>query len=867
MAKNYGPLVSGYLDPTGRNWETVVFQAGKPVLDKELNLGEDVDLGGAQEAITRAIPSGWLADDFITTTDPTGAIFMGSPASNTIEIPQNLFAHVNGWIIQVANTEFTGSNRLDLGAGPPNPGDRRTDVIVLEVWRRLISPAPSTDGKSAGSLIWRYGNVKTDPANDLVLNFPDDILDCTLGSESTKRVQIQYRLRVIQGVDIFSFPYGLDQPIVSVANSVPPNAATPDGTPTLFGYANQSASGDAGLWRAGDGNPLNTLGTVDGYMYAIPLMAVFRRNLSAFNRRLNHNGGVLSPGPSDRPDGLFNDIFVARDLADLRLGVSPNGWQLTEILQKNFNFLLDNQLYTEWTDTSPFGGGYAGVTVFAADEIGLANVHGGDGITTGTTGVGEFIGEFDAVRRRYSDRSTYELVTVAIPAPGGAWLNGASITIDPTALAVYPYAAFNWASFAPASVVIQDVVSASWIGNAGGKKTADAIPFVTSITSLGAIPVVPVNMNFGTIAPLGLTNETLYVEILIAFPPGIGLSRTPTDTFGAGTFFINNPGQLPAIAPVSFNAFANQTIDAPHREVQLEYTTVALTITQAADTTIVGASTFTLQERADSIVSVLRNALPLIGGVTLDVSGRIVTFTNPGDFTSPGDVLTIQYVALRPMPQNGEQMTIYYAARAPQTSRSQVIGTSIQVDPKYVSPDLYVITTGSGSQDEGYPWPFGYVQTGGIYPNSTNTYTGESELSGRAAVSVTEFNATTGFLKLPTFVPMVASPESLVFDRANSDIDVEGRSFFKTVPVGYVPNAYAQDLSDPKRHKDVLPVLCELAVDSALGFRGQLVLVLLLRYAIFDETDGVFFNSDLTQNTTVASVFRIKGNLLDKRAT
>jgi hypothetical protein len=42
--------------------------------------------------------------------------------------------------------------------------------------------------------------------------------------------------------------------------------------------------------------------------------------------------------------------------------------------------------------------------------------------------------------------------------------------------------------------------------------------------------------------------------------------------------------------------------------------------------------------------------------------------------------------------------------------------------------------------------------------------------------------------------------------------------------------------------------------------------MLLLRYGLFDETNGVFFNADLTQNTTVASVFRLKGNLLNKRA-
>jgi len=107
----------------------------------------------------------------------------------------------------------------------------------------------------------------------------------------------------------------------------------------------------------------------------------------------------------------------------------------------------------------------------------------------------------------------------------------------------------------------------------------------------------------------------------------------------------------------------------------------------------------------------------------------------------------------------------------------------------------------------------------------------------------------------------------LVFTRGLGDVDVEGRTYFKTVPPGYVPNAYAQDLSNSDRHKDIYPLLAELAADGPLGFKGQLVLILLIRYAAFDETNGVYFDADLNNNTTTASVFRVKGNLLSKRAS
>jgi hypothetical protein len=847
MPKNFGPAVSGYLVPTGRSFETVVYQAGKPVLDRENNLLQDVDGGAAQDVLRRSTPSGWISDDFTNTSDPVGAIFSPLAVAETIEIPNGLVAHVNGWMLKIQHTGVTGSNQVSLSSGPVGFGAQRTDIVVLEVWRRLVSASPSTDGKSAMGRIWQQGNVATDPANDAVLNYPDDILDVNVGSETTKRVQIQYRLRGVQNVNTFSFPYGLDDPAV-VANSVPPSAAFPDGTATVFPYVNQSSAGDPGLWIAGDGNPANTLGTVDGYMYCIPLLAVFRRNQTAFDRRLNQNGGVASPGPSDRPDGLFQDIFAAEDIADLRHGVSPTGWSYAELLEKNTNYLLDNSLRTEFLDTSPFGGGYRGTTVFMANEIGSGP----------TTGVGEHLGQFDAVRRRFSDRSIFETVTVVYPPPFGGWVDSASFLIQPSALPIYPYSALNWDSYA-GPVRFLDVLEARWIGPILPKKNIDATPHIKSVSDLAKAPITALTVTFGTtVTALGLTNEPLYVTLLVGYPTGEGLSRTPVADYGASSFSSpytapNFPYFYSPLAPVSFAAMTAQDIDFPHREVQLEYETVTLTFPMRSDAV---GTTLTLPERAATLISNLPAALG-----TLSASGRVVTIV-----ATPNTNITVMYTARRPMPQNNPQIdaqfTVYFRAAAPQSARAAIINVSLTVVPKVVSKTMLALTTGSGSQDEGYPFSQAYVQTGGISNNTS--FSGESEFSSRSEVSVADFNASTGLLNLPVYVPMVADPQSLTFTRGLGDIDIEGRTYFPTVPAGYIPNAYAQDLSNPDRHKDILPILAELAADSQLGHKGQLVLVLLIRYAIFDETNGVWF--DNTTETTVASVFRIKGNLLSKLA-
>jgi hypothetical protein len=860
--KNYGAAVSGYLDPEGRSWETTVFQAGKPVLDKELQLAQDTGQEAERVRNVRATPSGWLSQDFLSCFD-LATLFVPNTISNELSLAQDLPASVNGWPLLVSNTGSNTGNRVNLGAGPVGVGAKRTDLVVLEVWRRLIPASPDATGKSPAARIWRNGNVKVDAADDLTLNYADDILDGAVGSETTKRVQIQYRLRVINDVDLFSYPFGLEDPAV-VANTVPATAAAPDGTPTAFTYANQEANGDPGLWRAGDGDPSNGIGTVDGYIYAIPLVGVFRRNTTAFDKNTNHNGGVIYPTGSDRPDDLWHNIIAIQDVMDLRHGISPVGWDYEEILEKNFQWLLDNDLRTD-IDTTSIGGGVSGHTVLFANEIGVLP---GDGVITGDTPGAEFIGEFDAARRSFSDRSIFETIVLAIPAPGGTWTPGATFTIDPTALPIFPYSAFNWASRNDAQVLWLDVLKADWIGTGLPLGcTRNALEFIQSITGLGDMPITSLTVTLRSDPlPVTLTNETLFLTLLVAYPRGLGLTKTPTDVF-VRSYAINNPAQLPATTPIFYDTMETEVIDAPHREVRLQYKTLnipSFPLSLAADLNVTGKDHFDLPERALAVYGVARNSVPITGSVTLDASGRVATFTNPADYTSPGDTLAYSYIAVRPMPQNGEQFTIYYYARAPQTVRSAVLGTSVTLTPRIVGQWIHAFTTGSGSPDEGYPWPVGFTQLGGIYPSSVGTFNGDYELASLADVSISEFSASTGYMKLPTFIGYVPEPGDMAFSRGPTDVDAEGRSYFNvSASTGYIPNAYGQNFSDAKRHRDVLPVLAE-AVSTDYSHERQLVLVLLLREAMFDANNHVAFNPDLTESTTTASVFRIKGNLLNR---
>lgn len=861
--KNYGAGVSGYLDPEDRAWESTIYQAGKPVLDSELNLVQDIEQGADLGWRRRAHPSGWLSDDFLGTSDAVSSIFVANTTANRLQLPQDLRAIVNGWVVRIGHTNANGSNVLDLGAAPSGAGAKRTDLVILEVWRRLVT-ADSADGKSAAGRIWWNGNVKIAGADDLTLNFADDIQDPNVGAPTTKRVQVQYRLRVIQGVDIFAYPFGIDDPSV-VARSVPAAAAAPDGTATVFTYTNQSANGDPGLWRAGDGTPGNTLGSVDGYMYAVPLLAVFRRNSTAFARNTNHNGGVAYPGPSDRPDGLFHDIVAGRDIADLRMGVSLSGWDYPEILDKNVGFLFDNALRTEITGTS-IGGGLHGNTHLWADEIGVANANGGDGLTTGDTPGATFVGQFDAVRRRFSDRSILEVATLRYtPADaglGGNWTAGATLTINPSALPIYPYAAFNWTAFAPSNISILDIQSFTFAGASSGKRYQSGTGDGFSVHGLGEVPQGSLTVTLDSV-PANITDEPLYLQVLFGYPPGAGLTKTATDTFGTSGVGVNNPVQLPATAPVEYEALVDTAIDAAHREVALTYRTVSRQVTISGPNQG-SVTSVRLPERAASVSVVELNGGPV--AFTLQSDGYEVSVA-PSTITA-GDELEVTFKALRALPQNGEQVTIYYEARAPQTVREGSLGTSLAVIPRYIAPYLYVLVAGSGSQIETFPFPYAYAQSGGVYPTSGGTFEGDHELNGFGQVSLADFSADAGMVRLSAHIPMVPSPEGVVLERAPGDVDAEGRSFFKQMDGAgtvYPLSAAAQGLSDPRKHKVIQPMLAELAADSGVGRKGQLVLVLVSRWAMLDDDNSVGFIDDLSQNTTTASVYRVKGNLLNNR--
>lgn len=326
---NYGGGVSRVLNPDGTEYIEVILQQGKPPMDAEFNLLQELGVNYTRRAVLRGTPSGWLGNDTNAATVYRTSQMWSNWFQFGLQRPGEqkavLWAVVNGWVVPITGTR-TGTppgspndtdtwNKIALDPPPSNAGDFRIDFVFLEVWQARIPPNPSTLNKPSLSAVYRYGNVEGGYSF-----LPDDLVDPALGFETSQRVQVQYRIRVVKGlVGLSSYPDGFDPASVKAQGAA--------ATPTSFTFSNmRQVLGDPGLWRAGDGTA-NSLGTVDGYVYAIPIAALFRRNSIVWtgDPAQNLNGGFnRNPGAVDRTGvQTFTTIpLLAADLSATALSLT-----------------------------------------------------------------------------------------------------------------------------------------------------------------------------------------------------------------------------------------------------------------------------------------------------------------------------------------------------------------------------------------------------------------------------------------------------------------------------------------------------------------------------------------------------------------
>lgn len=280
--------LSRILNPGNSSFSMVTFQQAKPLLDSELNLSQQIQ-NKARADILRALLSPGILS-MTTITDVTDR-------KNALRI-SNAVANVNGWLAYLS-----GQNRSDalsdiIFAAAPYNGSRE-DLAFVEVWFEEIAPSGSPEDDDEN--VYRYGGI----ASGTIAN---DLLDSVAGDETTRRIQLRWNIRTVTDVNFTSYPKGVDN-----GDRVKARAGAQADTNYTFGGVGN------GLYRAGDGSSAacTALKCVDGYVYAIPLFHVHRRNQTAYNKTDNPYGAPAYGSGVTIATGLYHDVIAASDVTPI----------------------------------------------------------------------------------------------------------------------------------------------------------------------------------------------------------------------------------------------------------------------------------------------------------------------------------------------------------------------------------------------------------------------------------------------------------------------------------------------------------------------------------------------------------------------
>lgn len=280
--------LSRILNPGNSSFSMVTFQQAKPLLDSELNLSQQIQNKARADILRALLSPGILSMTTITdVTDRKNALRISNAAAN-----------VNGWLVYL-----NGQNRSDalsdivFSAAPYNGS--REDLAFVEVWFEEVAPSGSPEDDDEN--VYRYGGI----ASGTIAN---DLQDSVAGDETTRRIQLRWNIRTVADVDFASHASGVDD-----GNRVKARAGAQSDTNYAFGNVGN------GLYRAGDGSSAacTTLKCVDGYVYAIPLFRVHRRNQTAYNKTDNPSGAPAYNSGTQIATGLYHDVIAAQDVTPL----------------------------------------------------------------------------------------------------------------------------------------------------------------------------------------------------------------------------------------------------------------------------------------------------------------------------------------------------------------------------------------------------------------------------------------------------------------------------------------------------------------------------------------------------------------------
>lgn len=542
-----------------------VVGSGVPVSSLEQNIGTFLRSKNEQEIYRSLSPSGFLTkishvSKVETTLNQDVIGELAAVTTSNIFVANKLrlgmsWVVVNGWKIPISNTAGTNGIHNDIILDTAPTSGSRIDLVFLEVWVAELGGSSAsitnTANKPTATSIWLYGN--TQYAGN---NRQDDISQ--IDAEIDRRWQIQYRIRTVDGVNLTTYPDGVNDTVNVKAWGTNPNGAwagSVGGVGSVYTFQNANSFtdnldivNDPGLYIAGDGSTTaqSILGTVDGYVYAIPIAAVFRRNSGIYSAGTNPygcaaagpNGGNIASGISGRPDGFYYDQVDRSDILSLRhQTLIDSSIDIEAYANQSFNDILRGNLESSYGygDGVGAGAGGASTNLLYAQEIAPeANVDPGF----------KGLSQFNYQRRIFSDELTVQQTEVTFE--GGPLPDNPL----PTILS------------APATPV-------GSTSTTSGTLTAGSYAFViTEVNQYGETTPSPQSATYtlstaGTLTvdtPPSASNNATGYNVYITATPGSGWEKQNSTPVPIGTNYVQSVPLVTGSAPPTVNTTSSTLV-------------------------------------------------------------------------------------------------------------------------------------------------------------------------------------------------------------------------------------------------------------------------------------------------------------------
>jgi len=884
----------------------------------------------------------------------TGFAIGASPEDTALNLADAIVDPANGLYPTYVTAMTAGSSVVQITAVAGGVAGNGVTIATSDPAAIVLSAATLVGGasrpnKPSDSTVYRHGNV----LSPLGVALLDELVDPVMNTETAQRVQIQYRIRVVSGINPKTEPNGYSNVGVlaqgAKSSPVVGYPFVPANNTTVSGNSDATAYGflDNGLYVAGNGTQAAAfaLGAVDGFVYSIPMCFVFRRNnataTGGFSPANNANGGLLyahaagfpnanlnASGPyaiaatkSDRPDGLFADIIDGRDLLDLRRHVTPPGYDFGSELRYQLQSLLDKKTATwqvDGSDWNTIGNGSGDQSTFPlqCDEIGRLAAQGGASPASGDTFRGENVRNFDHIARRFASQSVVErLVFEVLPTgfyPGGitvahagantTWCEGDAITFDFDQL--NPSTLQNWTSsaiaasvtsFWPVGTKVTDVLSV-YHDDGHDVTPIDQKAQLLTVVGVGT-PVVTISLDanssvvndgglgvnhpvIGVPASNNGSTRRLFVELEVTYPTGGGLTQTPdvevepsTSSgyagYEVGPIVENAPAQRPPEMHSTW--IPNPKFRAGFREVKLEQRSAPGGV--AVTDTVISRTTTTVYPPRRFFDTGLTVDGVAAASSSAGSSERRITLSAPVAGQSAVEVV---YFPQDPIPNSGAsgyQVSVYYRTNAPQTAGVQagaipptLLPTELRVEMVTTSAEVWSGQAGAGSTELGFPYeaPLDQIAIATGSPPASSPK--EWYFSALSEVTISDFSANVGLLSLHSLVQVDGTHRVQLGDSGLGRGPVKDPEFrayydYAAAPTGYRPTAMAQPLFGATRHKVFQAALVRSLDDTLLFRKGELLLMVLSRFADLDSNNKIAF-TDLPAIRTAAAIYRTRNLLL-----